>query len=334
MPPRAAGRRRPAAPPALVWIAALLLALVAVAATIPGYLARRPDVAWWRFYGERITGWAAAARDDGALRVAAIGGSMLGRATFWDEAMEAFAKDEAGLDLDFLRVVRRGGQIDRVTPLLDPLLEAGPDVVLWHAGGLADPDPDAALHRAYQQPGSGPPVESWRRAFAGDGIYRHQAHVFQVALGPFGELDAVVNPARRVAFRREFFVCRPNLTKRRLRIHAAMDPDDYAVVPPLVRATMETFLDRAARHGVRVVFLDVPMHESLETMPAPAMRRRVVQAEIDRFVAEGRAESWTYPERLDESDFCELRHMSEQGRDAYSTWLVGRLVDFRRAHPR
>ena len=63
------------------------------------------------------------------------------------------------------------------------------------------------------------------------------------------------------------------------------------------------------------------------------MRRRTAQAQIDRWVAEGRAESWAFPEQLDESHYCELRHVSKLGRKVYSTWLVGRLADFRRAHP-
>jgi hypothetical protein len=329
--PAPGGRRRPAAAPPLVWLAAVVFALGFVAATVPGYLARRPNVAFWRFHRERIEAWAEAPRAEGALRVVGIGGSQLGRAVPRDEQMEAFAREAVGLELDYLSLVRRGGGIDRFTPLLDPILAAEPDVVLWRATGIADSRFDAALHRAYQQPGSRPPADGWRLAFEGDGIYRHQAHVFQVALGPFGDLSKVGDPGRVLELQKEFFVCRPEQKRRRLRILGSWDPDDYDAVPPLVRATMETFLDRAARRSVRVVFVDVPMHASLETLPGPAMRRRTAQAQIDRWVGEGRAESWLFPEPLDESHYCELRHVSKRGRRVYSTWLARRLAELQQA---
>ena len=291
------GSAQDQAPPLLAWLWAVAFAALAVTAFF--YAAVHVEIpqsqAYLEFNHRRVSAFAEP-HDTEEMRVVMLGNSRFKYGTLNEEQLADLADDSGYGRMRFLRLVNNWAVFDDFTSLGDTVLAARPHVVVIQLELLAQERAQGAralLLREYAQ---------WQ--MFGRGPW-NPGGVDQAEL-QYGTPCADGQSAETLEER-----------KRRVRRWLRFQPEG-----PSARLTRE-FIARAAAQGTAVVVLTIPRTSTMEG---------AMQSTSDEMLAAARRLISRHPEiNLLEpggpSDqlYCDLVHMAEPARRAFSAWLVGAI---------
>jgi hypothetical protein len=232
-------------------------------------------------------------RSEAPYKVAILGNSRLRYATF-DERELAAVVARQGLEVAFVRLFKNNAVFRDFDYALQPLLDAGPDIVVVQAPLLVQEPGDAKY-------GLIPQYIRWR--LVGGTIDGVDPHEVQHALICHQDVSARIHTeyTERIKRRRSYDAAGEN-----------------------ARAA-DAFIARARERSIPVVVVTTPVTARLAAYLAARGSDEVI-----REVALPRAdEAWLFEEVLPDSAFCDPMHLDLAGRRLYSEWLLGRLALWR-----
>lgn len=324
-----------AAPPLWLWAVSLAVAAAILATTAPAFLAAR-EAAEKTSPATRFDHAIEAFGEEpspGPLRVIAFGDSALATATLQGKEMKEYA-GERGVEVDFLRLWVPFCQLHQVLPAMDEVFEAKPDVLMIESWPLVYKLDriSAEAHRDFQAERAAGLRGGLRQVAALPSLVAdHQAFVFERLTGEGVALPDERDDAIGRGRNRERMRCDPASRRRMMRrVEARARADEPLSVDPLLRQSIETLLDRARAHGVRVVFFDIPRAPQIESLPSIQAKHAVTRELLHEYVDAGRAEYLEYGGGLADDDTCDYVHFTEKGQRSYLPWFVDRLAELRR----
>jgi len=325
------------APPLWMWSASGLLVLLVFAITFGDYL----DDAVTRREAENHAHRTRIAelgrqRDDRsrALHVIAIGNSSLRNATFFDEDMERFSRENGGPEIRFLRITEADGQLHDFLPLFAAIFASPPDLLILQSWLL--PDRSSArqrrLHSAYRAgdiPSDAIPRSRHReRLLAGRETLQHQSWIVERVVSKLGARLGVGSGNRFVEHQRQIY-CNPGHRERVLaRRRLDYPPEHESNVDPTAAATVERLIEQAAAAGTTLVFMDIPVAAPIAALPGVQRRWELQRSFFEMHSDSPSLEHWQLDRSIPDSEFCDWVHLSRSGRRIYAGWLVERLRRF------
>jgi hypothetical protein len=293
---------REPAPPLVAWLWAAAFALLAVTAFLhaAGQVSIPRSQAFLAFNRERAEAFASASRPD-ELRVVLIGNSRVKYGTLDEAGLGELAADQGHGRMRFLRLVNNWAVFEDFAPLEDTVLAARPHVVVIQTELLAQERAErarAVLLRDYVE---------WL-AF-GRGLW-NPGNVDQAEL-QHGTPCAHETGPNAIEER-----------EQRVRHWLRIEPDGASA--RLARA----FVRRATAQGATVVLLDVPRTSAMEDATADASGE--IQASASRLIAAQPQVRVLEPAGPPDQLYCDLVHMDEPGRRAFSALLVVALSSLAR----
>jgi hypothetical protein len=286
---------------AWLWAAAFAALVVTAFFYAAGQVAIPRSQAFAAFNRERADAFASASRPD-ELRVVLIGNSRVKYGTLDEAGLSGLAADLGYGSMRFLRLVNNWAVFEDFAALEDAILAARPHVVVIQTELLAQERAERAralLLRDYAE---------WL-AF-GRGLW-NPGDVDQA------ELQYDTPCAHETA---------PNALRereRRVRRWLRLQPDGASA--GLARA----FVGRASAQGATVVLLDVPRTTVMEAAKAAA--NSDIEATASLLIAAQPGVRLLEPAGPPDQLYCDLVHMDEDGRRAFSARLVAALASL--AHP-
>ena len=295
-------RKRPAPLVSWVWALAIIGLLASRPPEILG-IEVPPSEAFQAYNSERLRAFAEsrvteAAASPRPLRVISLGNSRLKHATFDDQVFTEFAATRGKEGVEYLRIVNNWAVFKNFEPIADQILAAEPDVVLLQLELLGlerGPLGRTILTREYL---------IWR--LAGFGPWNPR-NVDQ------GELQ-FNKPCTNVQTEEA-------LWRRLERTYDWLEDNLDAESPRLARE----FIAKAVAKNITVVLLGIPMTERME------QERRSNPEHLLEIAQQLEAEAQNiaylnYPGSLPDDRYCDFVHMNKQGREEYSSWILGELA--------
>lgn len=262
-----------------------------------------------RFHRERLAAFTAGGGD--AYTVIAIGRSSL--MTVLPEAdVLAGVAHERGLDLRLLEIGAPHSLFRDLSPLLDALRAAPPDLLLFELSMLVEERTLAT--RLKRKRG----YLDWR--LFGEGPWMPLGLTPEEFESWQPECDGTVVERDRRA--RERF---PKFAKER-RFHRTIDATSRNA------GAARAFLRDLVAAGVRVAAVSTPRRPAVESefglWADPGVRDYLT------LLAGDGVELWRYEQSLGGEHFCDLTHLSPPGRELFLAWLLDRIAEPERAAAR
>lgn len=283
-------------PPLTVWmVAGAILAVLAAASVVGFHLSERSFV---QFNRARI-----AATDRNATIVVALGASRLRHATLDEAEMAALGAERGIPALHLLRIVHNSGQFADFEPFLDDLLALRPTLVLLEIDLLFKERRTLPFYHYYLR-------DTLDVVARGRPYDRDEAdHQYGKPCSRRHEPGWDHDPARLDRFE-------ANVTREML---FAADSPAYG------RA--RRFIERAKAQGTRVAIIQLRSRSNWEARlygPGHDYRPDAL-ARVERDPA---MTLWRFPSSLQsDARYCDYVHLTEEGRDAYSAWLLDRIAE-------
>ena len=285
---------REIAPPVVAWLWAAAVAVLAVTAFF--YAAARVEIpesqAFLEFNQRRVSEFAASRQED-ELRVVMLGNSRLKYATLNDERLGGLAAARGHGRIQFLRLVNNWAVFEDFAPLADAILAARPQVVMMQLELLVQERAERARalllreHLEWLVFGRGP----WN---PGD--------IDQADL-QFGTPCAKDHAPETLAER-----------KGRVQRWLRVQPDG-----PSSRLA-QAFVAEAAARGTAVVLLALPRTSTMAAATRPA--DNAMRAVAERLILRNPEVRLVEPAGPSDELYCDLVHMAEPARGAFSTALL------------
>lgn len=236
------------------------------------------------------------------LKVVAVGTSILGRATYYDSEMDAYA-GSLGLPLSYLRITEpHGGTLDW-RPLFDQIIASGPNVIL--------------IENYYL-------FYSWN---AYNGLLTQLQNYFKTQVNRTCRLKSWgIDYAEVSDSLRGYEEARPTkqpIAEKNTTRRIVMGEMQAFGLRPGYREILEVCHQR----GIAIVVLDMPL--------APAVTKgeenlRIMNDTLAELEGEGLLKRLNGPEDISQGDFFDLMHMNDSGQRKYSGWLVKRLQEMQK----
>ncbi len=294
--------KRHRGPPLTVWMLAVAILALLIAASVIGFhLSERPFIHYNR---ARIAAVAEqAARDPNATIVVALGASRLRHATLDEADMAALGAERGIPNLRLLRIVHNSGQFGDFAPFLDDLLALRPRLVLLEIDLLFKERRTLPFYHYYLR-------DTLDVVARGRPYHRDEGeHQFGKPCVRRDEPAWDQDRARLDRFA-------ANVT-REMRFAADSPAYDRA----------RRFIERAKAQGTQVAVIQLRSRSNWETRQhGPGRDYRpdaLARVEQDPAMA-----LWRFPASLQsDARYCDYVHLTEEGRDAYSAWLIDRIAD-------
>jgi hypothetical protein len=285
--------------PLSAWIVALVVvSLAAIAMLVHARTLGAPASARFvEFNLERLAAYRERAQIGSHRLVVMIGTSALKYATNEDDLFARAVSQQVGHSVDVVRIVNNWGVPGDFEPLLPAIRELRPDLLLIQRDLLVTDRP-------------------WWRHFLLDADYLKWVLSGRGAWDHRSEDPALVQ-YDRPCWRRTGVLDVDTQTDRREE-WVTLDLDG-----PDAQALRE-FVAAAPAADIRVALVDVPRRHDLEA--GANGPRQAALASPAVAAAIGDTPSWSAPE-LPETLYCDISHLSPEGRAVYSTWLERRVAD-------
>ena len=287
---------RLSSPPVAVWLIVAALSAALFLSSLPAF--NRYRVAERTLYDASVLRLASfGKRESGlrqSLRVIAIGSSVMGKAVFMDNDMEALAFRHGLEGFEFMRLTRPAGSVKDFMPLLDDLFAAAPDIILLEASSVFHD-----IHRV-------------RNAFA-----RKYAEFLKGMLMKSLKAGRFTLPEPEEAHTEEAFE-RPLLGNRAPSLASLII--HWKERSPIGISELAPFFSEAGKRGIRVVLVGIPRHPEFEKHigpPGPEERELRERLEEDYGV-----ESIEFPSRTGAASYSDFVHLNGEGRLEFSLWLI------------
>lgn len=102
----------------------------------------------------------------------------------------------------------------------------------------------------------------------------------------------------------------------------------YRIYSWLDHQLLSQQLLKLANHS-KIVILNVPRPHLIEGWNHSPQKEKAIQELFDRYAAAGlELVYWRYPNPMPFSNYADMGHMNRQGREEYSRWLQGKIVEF------
>ncbi|HSA81163.1 MAG TPA: hypothetical protein VLE23_10085 [Geminicoccaceae bacterium] len=291
-------RARENAPPVIAWLWAVAFAAVAVAVFL--YVAGKVEIpesqAFLEFNQRRADEFAAAPQSD-ELRVVMLGNSRLKYATLDDAQLANLAADLGYGRMRFLRLVNNWAVFGDFAPLVDAIVAARPHVIVMQLELLAQERAERArvlLLREYVE---------W--LMFGRGSW-NPGDIDQTDL-QYGT-PCAMDPAAETLEER----------KRRVRRWLLVQPDG-----PSSRQA-RAFVAQVAAQETAVMLLALPRTSTMETAARSVSGE--MRAVAERLIPLHPAVRLVEPAGPADQLYCDLVHMAEPARGAFSAELLGALA--------
>ena len=298
-PPGALGKRaRDVAPPLLAWLWAVPLAALAVAAFFhaAGEVQIPESQAFFDFNQGRAGEFAGSPEGD-ELRVAMLGNSRLKYATLHDARLAGLAADLGYGRMRFLRLVNNWAVFEDFAPLADAILAARPHVIVLQLDLLAQERAERA------------------RAL----LLREYVEWLMFGRGPWnpGDIDQTDLQYGTPCARDH---APETLQERKRRVQRWLLVQSDGPSSRLARG----FVAQAAAQGTAVVLLALPRTSTMEIAARAASAE--MRAAAERLILLEPEVGLVEPARPADELYCDLVHMDEPARDAFSAELLGALA--------
>ena len=301
------------APPLRVWLATAVIAILAAALSIPPFLRIRAEreLSFIRPCSEQIAAFTARGKNRQKVcpKIVVLGTSRICSGLFFDEQMEEFARQQAFGEIRFLRLARVKGTIDHFLPLFDQIIDAKPDILFieadslffsWEKGGISEIVKEHSIYCRNC-------IKRGLRWVAGN----HEKNKTTEELVGLWENNLIIPQKQDV----EQFQFYSELLKKR-QCRRGFDPEE----------PVAAMLRRAYEKGVRIVILDLPRSELMNTQ-IPASHKRLTKELSNQLGTLCAARFIVYPGQLGLGCFADFTHLNDKGRELFSRWLLSQIKD-------
>ena len=239
-------------------------------------------------------------------RIVGLGTSLLRRATFFDEFMSDFGRENGFDGFKFVQITKGGGLQDDFISLMQTIEETKPNVVLIESNLVfLDLVKSEKLkvkiisHRDYLKS----IFLKSLRFFAGSNSWYAQ---------PTRELP--FKPVTQDSMR---FVSKIKLMRK------------YEVRDTTLTREFEDFLIYAREQKTKIIVVEVPRYEKLEEVVTELPKnKQKLSALIQDLKTKYGIEYLEYPEKLGLEYYVDFSHFNQKGRERYSLWLLSCLSKF------
>ena len=307
--------------PVMVWAVtgALFLAVILFAHALPD--AKTAEAVEY-FNVKRLTRFHAQPPSS-APRVVVVGTSLSMSALFFDEDMARFARENGLPGVDLIRFIKMDSALEDFTPLLDSILEAAPDVVIFEARlfVLTNQRQERRLKkmRFFRQDDDSDDRTKLKQFFGG----------LVSAKRPSQKKD---NPNIPVLEQRLMEALRQRQTQRDLWQFQDAVEERTIIRPFSVPDAYQRFFNALRKKRIPAILLDTPASQYESSLYARALQEEMPVL-ISRYQETCGLQYLAYPGQLGLDQFKDFRHMNERGRETFSRWFlyeVPRLVEKRK----
>jgi len=289
-------------PPLTVWMVAGAILAALAAASVAGF--HLSEQSFVRYNRDRIAAVAEqVAKNPDAMVVVALGASRLRHAILDEAEMAALGAQRGIPALHTLRIVHNSGQFADFDPFLDDLLALRPKLVLLEIDLLFKERRSLPFFHYYLRDTLDVVARGWP-------YQRDEAeHQYGKPCSRRFEAGWDHDPARLDRFE-------ANVTREML-FQADSPAYDH----------VRRFIERAEAQGTRVATIHLrsrPIWEARLHGPGHDYRPDAL-ARVERDPAMA---LWRFPAFLQtEAHYCDYVHLTEEGREAYSAWLLDRIAE-------
>ncbi|CAG1064935.1 hypothetical protein BAC1_00507 [uncultured bacterium] len=233
-----------------------------------------------------------------SLKVLAIGSSLMDRAVYFDEQMEALAESRGLPNLVFARITRSGGDISNFMPLLSQMAQAAPDIILVES--------DSVFYDRHT-------IKN---------VFLREYIVFLRALLMANLKSGPTLPEPRVYIENEFDLALDGKTSARpgktLLDKALLDWNEMGLTG---RYKIELFLSEAGKTGAKVVLINIPRNPEF----LARIQREGANGEKQRLEDDYGIRSIMFDGEHSPELYSDYAHLNEKGRSVFSDWLIEEL---------
>lgn len=283
--------------PIYVWGITLVFIGIVFAAVLFLYAGTKPFV---EYNLERLDTFHSAK----GKKIIGIGSSLLHNATFFDQFMSDFGKENGYDSIRFLRIIKYGSAIEDFVPLLDPMLNTSPDIIviefnmLFLLGGWARP------------PSFWNDMKKFIRF-----VIQHPTKVSDFQKAERGNLELSMKlPDRNARQDSSVFAKRVRKMKE-FRVRNSGFPKE-----------LENFFSVSGGRKIKMVIVDVPgytkLEEAIEEWSVNKQKMSDLQLELK--IKYG-IETLKFPDELGLEYYMDFSHFNQKGRERYSLWLLSCL---------
>ncbi len=292
-------RPRSFAPPLYLWCAVAATLAVLFLASLPAF--NRFNAVDRTFFESSVrrldTFRERAGGDVKSLKVLAIGSSLMGRAVYFDEQMEALAERRGFPNLVFVRITRSGADISNFTPLLSHMAQAAPDIILVES--------DSVFYNRHK-------IKN---------VFLREYIIFLRALLMANLKSGPTLPEPRV-YENEFDLAWADKSFARpgksLLDRAVLDWNEMGFTG---RVKIERFFSEAAKTGARVVVVDIPRNPEF----LARIQRQETNVDKQRLEDDYGVRSIMFDGEHRPELYSDYAHLNEKGRSVFSDWLIEKL---------
>lgn len=233
----------------------------------------------------------------GGLKVVGVGTSLFRASTYYDKDMNAYAWQRLNIPLEYLRISEPGGGNLDWQPLMQKIIQADPDVILIENYYLFY---RRNLNRSY--------YSRSQRYFKDKRIHKR----WQVTLAEMSE---------KIDLYEQIKAKKKEVTKEKL-IKKRKSKDKTFIFG--LRPGYKEIFEICQKKNISIIVLDMPIH-SKARIAFGEERLQYINNKLTELETEGLIKRLAGPYNLNNNDFADLRHMTQSGREKYSSWLIKNL---------
>ena len=237
-------------------------------------------------------------------RIVAVGTSLLGHATFFDQFMSEFGKEKNFDEFKYLQITKGGGFQEDFIPLMRAITEANPNIVIIESNlVLLDLDKSERLKLA---------IRHHKKRL------RHSGSLFLRAI--FGTKQ------EKTELRREAAIQQTKQDSVHLALRKEFSKSHFEVRDTILPKEIEVFLLRAKELKIRTIIVDIPRFRKLEEVitQLPLYKPNVYSL-IQELQTKYGVTYLKFPEELGLEYYEDFSHLNQKGRERYSYWLLSCL---------
>lgn len=284
--------------PLMVWAMTLGFVILMAAGTLYLYFQTKPFI---EFNSDRL----AAFKDVKGKKVAGIGSSLMYNATYFDDFMSDFCLKNGYESIRFLRIVRYGSSIEDFFQLLNPILDASPDVILIESNLLFFNRGERRL------PSAAADFKKFLKF-----LIRYPERINDFQRGERGNLELMMelpfqSPKQDTVERLQRAA---KLKKMQVR-----NPDELK--------ELSVFFSMCKERQIKVVIVEIPGF--LENgMAEWSLKKQKIASLCQALETEYGTEYLTFPYQFGLEYYRDFAHFNQKGRESYSRWLVKCLSEY------
>ncbi|MBL7961593.1 hypothetical protein JNL27_15270 [bacterium] len=236
-------------------------------------------------------------------KVIGIGSSLLHNATFFDQFMSDFGEDIGYDSIRFLRIVRYGSAIEDFIPLMTPMLDASPDMIIIESNILF------LLGGEVRRPKIWKDIAKFIR-FA----IKHPTRIPVFERAGRGNLELNMELPFHLSQHDTLTRVKRVMKMKAFKVRSSDFPKEVI-----------DFFSGSTERKIKIIIIDVPYVILEEVIQETSLIQQKTTYLRSQLQVKYGIEYLVYPDSLGLEYYVDFSHLNQKGRERYSYWLLSCL---------